>query len=68
MFTEDLTGLNPMKTTLNPEINEKLGLTSFHASLQRFKNCYEFILKTFMRTYYLLQKSLKKVGTFRSKI
>ena len=68
MFTEDLTGLNPMKTTLNPEINEKLGLTSFHDSLQRFKNCYECILKTFMRTYYLLQKSLKKVGTFRSKI
>ena len=68
MFTKDLAGLNPMKTTLNPEINEKLGLTSFHASLQRFNNCYECILQTFMRTYYLLQKSSKNVGTFRSKI
>ena len=68
MFTKDLAGLNPMKTTLNPEINEKLGLISFHASLQRFNNCYECILQTFMRTYYLLQKSSKNVGTFRSKI
>ena len=53
-----------MKTTLNPEINEKLGLASFLASLQHFKKGYERVLKTFNENLLTVAEKFEKIWYF----